>query len=96
MHATPPLLAATDFPPPLRTRLDTLRVNPGYRSMQRCLRTHANAGLDRTGEMEADAAALARQALRTRRPRTLDLTGGALDRDAVPAGSAAIPAGPGA
>ncbi len=77
MHATLPLLAATDFPPLRRSRFDTLQVNLGYRCNQSCLHCHVNAGPNRTEEMDADTVALVLQVLRVRRPRTLDLTGGA-------------------
>jgi len=77
MHATLPLLAATDFPPLRRARFDTLQVNLGYRCNQSCLHCHVNAGPNRTEEMDADTVALVLQVLRVRRPRTLDLTGGA-------------------
>ncbi len=77
MHATLPLLAATDFPPLRRARFDTLQVNLGYRCNQSCLHCHVNAGPNRTEEMDADTVALVMQVLRVRQPRTLDLTGGA-------------------
>ena len=77
MHPTLPLLAATDFPPIRRRRLETLQVNLGYRCNQSCLHCHVNAGPNRTEAMDADTVALVLQVLRLRRPRTLDLTGGA-------------------
>jgi radical SAM/Cys-rich protein len=77
MHPTLPLLAATDFPPIRRRRLETLQVNLGYRCNQSCLHCHVNAGPNRTEMMDAETAALVLQVLRTRRPQTLDLTGGA-------------------
>ena len=77
MHPTLPLLAATDFPPIRRRRLETLQVNLGYRCNQSCLHCHVNAGPTRTEMMDAGTAALVLQVLRTRRPQTLDLTGGA-------------------
>ena len=77
MHTTLPLLAATDFPPIRRARLDTLQVNLGYRCNQSCLHCHVNAGPTRTEMMDADTAALVIEVLRLRRPGTLDLTGGA-------------------
>ncbi len=77
MHATLPLLAATDFPPIRRRLLDTLQVNLGYKCNQSCLHCHVNAGPNRTEMMDAETAALVLQVLRTRRPQTLDLTGGA-------------------
>ncbi|HSQ73222.1 MAG TPA: arsenosugar biosynthesis radical SAM (seleno)protein ArsS [Rubrivivax sp.] len=77
MHATLHLLAATDFPPLLRRRLETLQVNLGYKCNQSCLHCHVNAGPNRTEMMDADHAALVLQVLRARTIQTLDLTGGA-------------------
>jgi radical SAM/Cys-rich protein len=77
MHATLPLLAATDFPPLRRQRLDTLQVNLGYRCNQSCLHCHVAASPQRTEMMGADTVALVLQVLRARRIGTLDLTGGA-------------------
>ena len=77
MHPTLPLLAATDFPPLRRRRLDTLQVNLGYKCNQSCLHCHVNAGPNRTEMMDADTAALVLQVLRRRQVATLDLTGGA-------------------
>jgi radical SAM/Cys-rich protein len=77
MHPTLPLLAATDFPPIRRRRLETLQVNLGYKCNQSCLHCHVNAGPNRTEMMDAETAVLVLQVLRARRPQTLDLTGGA-------------------
>ncbi len=77
MHATLPLLAATDFPALKRRRLDTLQVNLGYKCNQSCLHCHVNAGPNRTEMMDGATAALVLQVLRQRRIGTLDLTGGA-------------------
>ncbi len=77
MHATLPMLAATDFPPLRRARLDTLQVNLGYRCNQSCLHCHVNAGPTRTEAMDGDTAALVLQVLAARAIATLDLTGGA-------------------
>ena len=77
MHATLPLLRASDFPPIRRKKLETLQVNLGYRCNQSCTHCHVAAGPKRTEEMssqnvEAVLAFLARQGT-----ATLDLTGGA-------------------
>ena len=77
MHATLPLLRATDFPPIRRRKLETLQVNLGYRCNQSCIHCHVAAGPSRTEEMsrqnvEAVLAFLARHGI-----ATLDLTGGA-------------------
>src|SRR5512141_1335163 len=77
MHATLPLLAATDFPPIARRRVDTLQVNLGYRCNQACLHCHVNAGPDRKEMMGGDVAAQVLEVLEARRIPTLDLTGGA-------------------
>jgi radical SAM/Cys-rich protein len=77
MHATLPLLAATDFPPLSRQGLDVLQVNLGYKCNQSCLHCHVNAGPNRTEMMEGDTAALVLEVLRRRGVGTLDLTGGA-------------------
>ena len=77
MHATLPLLAATDFPPIRRRSLDTLQVNLGYKCNQSCLHCHVAASPQRTEMMDAETIALVLQVLRERRIATLDLTGGA-------------------
>ncbi|HSM22956.1 MAG TPA: arsenosugar biosynthesis radical SAM (seleno)protein ArsS, partial [Rubrivivax sp.] len=77
MHATLPLLAATDFPPIRRQSLDTLQVNLGYKCNQSCLHCHVAASPQRTEMMDSDTIALVLEVLRTRRVGTLDLTGGA-------------------
>ena len=77
MHPTLPLLAASDFPPIRRRRLDTLQVNLGYRCNQSCLHCHVNAGPHRTETMDGDTAAMVLDVLRARQIATLDLTGGA-------------------
>jgi radical SAM/Cys-rich protein len=77
MHATMPLLAATDFPPIRRRSLETLQVNLGYKCNQSCLHCHVAASPQRTEMMDGDTIALVLEVLRTRRVGTLDLTGGA-------------------
>ena len=80
MHATLPLLTATDFPPLRRAGVSTLQANLGYRCNQRCLHCHVNAGPNRTEAMDADTVALLLRVLarlQARQPTTLDLTGGA-------------------
>jgi radical SAM/Cys-rich protein len=77
MHATLPLLRATDFPPPTRAALTTLQVNLGYRCNQSCLHCHVAAGPHRTEEMsDANVGAVLGFLSRYRVP-TLDITGGA-------------------
>lgn len=77
MHATLPLLAATDFPPLRRQSLDTLQVNLGYKCNQSCLHCHVAASPHRTEMMDGDMIALVLEVLRARKVSTLDLTGGA-------------------
>jgi radical SAM/Cys-rich protein len=77
MHATLPLLAATDFPPIRRRSLDTLQVNLGYRCNQSCLHCHVAASPQRTETMDGDTVALVLEVLSERQVSTLDLTGGA-------------------
>lgn len=77
MHATLPLLAATDFPPIRRQSLETLQVNLGYKCNQSCVHCHVAASPQRTEMMDAGTAALVLEVLRARKVATLDLTGGA-------------------
>jgi radical SAM/Cys-rich protein len=77
MHATLPLLQATDFPALSRRALDTLQVNLGYKCNQSCLHCHVAASPQRTEMMDAATVDLVLQVLATRRVATLDLTGGA-------------------
>ena len=77
MHATLPLLAATDFPALARGQLTTLQVNLGYKCNQSCLHCHVNAGPTRTEMMDGETADLVLQVLQSRGVKTLDLTGGA-------------------
>ncbi len=77
MHATLPLLVATDFPPIRRRQLEALQVNLGYKCNQSCLHCHVAASPQRTEMMDAEHAALVLDVLRARAIGTLDLTGGA-------------------
>jgi radical SAM/Cys-rich protein len=82
MHATLPLLAATDFPPLRRRALDTLQVNLGYVCNQTCLHCHVNAGPTRTEAMSRETARQVMSFMRASGARTLDLTGGAPELNA--------------
>ena len=82
MHATLPLLAATDFPPIRRRRLETLQVNLGYVCNQTCLHCHVNAGPTRKEAMSAETAALVLRYLEASGASALDLTGGAPELNA--------------
>jgi len=77
MHATLPLLQATEFPRLSRAQLTTLQVNLGYRCNQTCVHCHVNAGPNRTEMMDAENLALIPSVLKARSIGTLDLTGGA-------------------
>lgn len=77
MHATLPLLQATEFPSLRRHQLTTLQVNLGYRCNQSCVHCHVNAGPNRTEMMDEDTLGLIAQVLQARAIETLDLTGGA-------------------
>ena len=77
MHATLPLLAATDFPPIARRALETLQVNVGYVCNQTCLHCHVNAGPKRTESMSRETADQVLAYLAASGASTLDLTGGA-------------------
>ena len=77
MHATFPLLRATDFPRVARRALATLQVNLGYRCNQACLHCHVNASPDRKEMMSRATVDQVLQVLRARRIGTLDVTGGA-------------------
>ncbi len=77
MHATLPLLEASDFPAIRRGALTTLQVNLGYRCNQSCAHCHVNAGPHRKEMMDADTLVLIPRVLAARSITTLDLTGGA-------------------
>jgi radical SAM/Cys-rich protein len=77
VHATLPLLQATDFPPLRRAQLTTLQVNLGYRCNQTCVHCHVNAGPTRSEMMDARGVALVLSVLARRGIGTLDITGGA-------------------
>ncbi len=82
MHATLPLLKATDFPPLRRKRINTLQVNLGYTCNQTCQHCHVNAGPNRTEQMDRNTVNLVLDVLHARRIETLDLTGGAPELNA--------------
>ena len=77
MHATLPLMNEFQFPAIKRNRLETLQVNLGYKCNQACLHCHVNAGPTRKEMMERETVDTVLRFLDARRPRTLDLTGGA-------------------
>ncbi len=77
MHATLPLLKATDFPPLRRRAVDTLQVNLGYTCNQSCLHCHVNAGPTRTEQMDRATIDAVLDVLVAKDIHTLDLTGGA-------------------
>ncbi len=77
MHATLPLMKATDFPPIRRRRVDTLQVNLGYKCNQSCLHCHVNAGPSRTEMMSPQTLADVLAYLQAGAVSALDITGGA-------------------
>ncbi len=77
MHATLPLLAATDFPPIRRRALETVQANLGYVCNQSCLHCHVNAGPTRTESMSLETVNQVLGFLAASGARRLDLTGGA-------------------
>ena len=74
MHATLPLLQATEFPALHRGKLETLQVNLGYRCNQSCLHCHVNAGANRQEMMDEETLKLIPRVLAARQIGTLDLT----------------------
>ena len=77
MHATLPLLRATDFPAIHRKTLETLQVNLGYRCNQSCTHCHVAAGPNRTEQMSPQNVDAVVAFLARHRIPTLDVTGGA-------------------
>ena len=77
MHATFPLLQATEFPAIRRTSLTTLQVNLGYKCNQTCQHCHVDAGPNRTEMMDDANIGIVLQVLEAQEVKTLDLTGGA-------------------
>jgi len=77
MHATLPLMKASDFPAIRRKHLDTLQVNLGYKCNQSCLHCHVNAGPTRTEMMSRETVFEVIAFLEAADIRTLDITGGA-------------------
>jgi radical SAM/Cys-rich protein len=77
MHATLPLLEATDFPAIRRAQLDTLQVNMGYLCNQSCLHCHVNAGPKRKEQMSTGTVAQVVEFIDRSDISILDLTGGA-------------------
>lgn len=77
MHATLPLLKATNFPQLTRRPADTLQVNLGYKCNQACFHCHVNASPDRKEMMSHETTEQVIEVLRNRKIATLDLTGGA-------------------
>ncbi len=77
MHATLPLMEASDFPAIRRRQTETLQVNLGYKCNQSCLHCHVNAGPTRTELMARDTVFEVIAYLSAAGIRTLDVTGGA-------------------
>ncbi|MGE5522948.1 MAG: radical SAM protein, partial [Rhodospirillaceae bacterium] len=77
MHATLPLMEATDFPAIRRRTLETVQVNLGYRCNQSCVHCHVNAGPTRTESMSQATVFEVIAFLKASGAHTLDITGGA-------------------
>ena len=77
MHATLPLVEASDFPAIRRLRLQTLQVNLGYKCNQSCVHCHVNAGPTRTEMMSRDTVFEVLAFLGNSGIKVLDVTGGA-------------------
>ena len=77
MHATLPLMEASDFPAIRRRELETVQVNLGYRCNQSCVHCHVNAGPTRTEAMSQATVFEVIAFLEASGARTLDITGGA-------------------
>jgi radical SAM/Cys-rich protein len=77
MHATLPLMQASDFPAIRRNTLDTLQVNLGYKCNQSCVHCHVNAGPTRTEMMSRETVFEVIAYLKAANIKTLDVTGGA-------------------
>jgi len=77
VHATLPLLKATDFPALRRRAVETLQVNLGYTCNQNCVHCHVNAGPNRQEQMDRATIDRVLDVLVAKDIRKLDLTGGA-------------------
>jgi len=77
VHATLPLLKATDFPAVRRRKVEVLQVNLGYTCNQSCVHCHVNAGPSRKEQMDRATVDLVLDVLVAKNIGTLDLTGGA-------------------
>ena len=77
MHATLPLLEATDFPTFKRSKLETLQVNVGYLCNQSCLHCHVNAGPKRTEIMSKKTIDDILAFIDRSNIKNIDITGGA-------------------
>ncbi|MGB5831527.1 MAG: arsenosugar biosynthesis radical SAM (seleno)protein ArsS [Thiohalocapsa sp.] len=78
-----PLLFPTGFPSLTRRRPTTLQVNLGYRCNQSCVHCHVDAGPERREEMHASTLSEVLDYLSLGGTRTLDITGGAPEINAV-------------
>jgi len=78
-----PLLFPTNFPALARRRPTTLQVNLGYRCNQSCVHCHVDAGPKRREEMDPSTLEQVLDYLRLGGTRTLDITGGAPELNAV-------------
>lgn len=76
MRDTWPLLKHSDFPRIVRSRVNTLQLNLGYRCNLSCIHCHVNAGPRRTETMSRETMMLALRVAERLGVEHLDLTGG--------------------
>lgn len=77
MHEMRPHLIATDFPPLIRSSLDTMQANLGYRCNQTCIHCHVGSSPHRTEEMSWETMEMMLRVMEQHQVTTLDMTGGA-------------------
>lgn len=90
MKSTLPLLLKTDFPAIYRQSLQTLQVNLGYLCNQSYQHRHVNAGPKRTELMDGETIGQVLQVIKKHQVQLLDLTGGALDKQAKPVATKSV------
>ena len=77
MHDTLPLLGPSQFPAPIRGRLETLQINVGYQCNLACLHCHVNSNPYRKERMDDATIDLVLEYLGNHTTGKLDITGGA-------------------
>jgi MoaA/NifB/PqqE/SkfB family radical SAM enzyme len=71
MHATLPLLSASDFPTLRRNQITALQGNLGYHCNQNCVHCHINADPKRIEKIDAETLKLIPEGLVARKLDTL-------------------------